>query len=231
LTKRGGGTEDAPGHERHAQEVRLMAGEPEAGGMDSALIDGLRTVPTTVASDAMGRTGAMSAALRPLFEGARLCGPAVTVELEVGSNAGVVRALDDVRPGDVVVVDGRGHTDSAVWGGLVCALARRRGAEGAVIDGSIRDSAEQRALRFPVFCRGVTPAGPPKPATDRVNVTIRCGGVQVEPGDVILGDDDGVVVIPRARTADVLRRSQELLAREEESLALIERGASPFNRS
>jgi len=204
----------------------------DTGGrpIDGALIDALRSVPTAVASDAMGRTGAMSSALRPLFEGVRLCGPAVTVEVAVGSNAGVVRALDEVTPGDVVVIDGRGHTDSAVWGGLVCGLARRRGAEGAVIDGSIRDSAEQRALRFPVFCRAITSAGPPKPGTDRVNVSIRCGGLAVEPGDVILGDDDGVVVIPRGRADEVLRISRELLAREEESMAMIERGESPFGR-
>jgi 4-hydroxy-4-methyl-2-oxoglutarate aldolase len=207
-----------------------MADEADRGTIDGALIDALRSVPTAVASDAMGRTGAMSPALRPLFEGARLCGPAVTVEVAVGSNAGVVQALDHVQPGAVVVIDGRGHVDSAVWGGLVCGLARRRGAEGAVIDGSIRDSAEQRALRFPVFCRGITPAGPPKPGADRVNVVIQCGGLTVEPGDVILGDDDGVVVIPRKRAEEVLRISHELLAREEESMAMIERGESPFGR-
>lgn len=207
-----------------------MADEADRGAIDGALIDALRSVPTAVASDAMGRTGAMSLALRPLFEGARLCGPAVTVEVTVGSNAGVVRALDHVTPGDVVVVDGHGHVDSAVWGGLVCGLARRRGAEGAVIDGSVRDSAEQRALRFPVFCRGITPAGPARPGADRVNVGIRCGGLAVEPGDLILGDDDGVVVIPRGRVEEVLRLSHELLTREEESMAMIERGESPFER-
>jgi 4-hydroxy-4-methyl-2-oxoglutarate aldolase len=207
-----------------------MADEADRESIEGALIDALRSVPTAVASDAMGRTGAMSSSLRPLFEGARLCGPAVTVEVAAGSNAGVIRALDHVTPGDVVVVDGHSHVDSAVWGGLVCALARRRGAEGAVIDGSIRDSAEQRALRFPVFCLGITPAGPPRPGADRVNVAIRCGGLAVEPGDLILGDDDGVVVIPRARAEEVLRTSRELLAREEESMAMIERGESPFGR-
>lgn len=208
-----------------------MAEDAGRASIDIALLDALRSVPTAVASDALGRTGAMSAALRPLFEGVRLCGPAVTVELTVGSNAGVLEALERVSPGDVVVVDGRGHCDSAVWGGLVCALARRRGAEGAVIDGSIRDSAEQRALRFPVFCRGIVAAGPPRPGPDRVDVPIRCGGQPVQPGDVILGDDDGVVVIPRARAADVLRSCHALLAREEESMAMIERGESPFRRS
>jgi 4-hydroxy-4-methyl-2-oxoglutarate aldolase len=212
-------------------EAESMAEGTGHTAVDVALIDALRSVPTAVASDAMGRTGAMSAALRPLYEGARLCGPAVTVEVEIGSNAGVLSALDRVRSGDVVVVDGRGHTDSAVWGGLVCALARRRGAEGAVIDGSIRDAAEQRAQRFPIFCRGITSAGPPRRGVDRVGVPIRCGGLGVEPGDLILGDDDGVVVIPRAQAEEVLRRSHELLAREEESMAMIERGDSPFNHS
>jgi 4-hydroxy-4-methyl-2-oxoglutarate aldolase len=195
---------------------------------DAAVVSALQAVPTAVASDAMGRTNAMAAAVRPLFEGVRLCGPAVTVAGSVGSNEGAIRALDAAGPGDVIVIDARGHTDAAVWGGVLCALARRRRVAGVVVDGAIRDAAEQRACGFPVFSRAVVPAGPPRPGPDRVNVGIVCGGVHVEPGDLILGDDDGVVVIPRSRAREVLERSRELLAREEEWLAMIERGESPF---
>lgn len=194
------------------------------------LVDAMRDVPTAVACDAMDRTNAMSSSLRPLFEGARLCGPAVTVAGSVGSNDGAIRALEVVRPGDVVVLDARGYTDAAVWGGILCALARRRGVAGVVVDGAIRDAAEQRALRFPVYARGIVPCGPPRPGPDRVNVAIQCGGVHVEPGDLILGDDDGVVVVPRGRVGEVLGRCRELQVREEEWMAMIESGESPFGR-
>lgn len=203
----------------------------EAGTkVDGALVAAFRPVPTAVASDAMGRTNAMVSAMRPLFEGLRLCGPAITVAGSPGSNEGAIRALDVAAAGDVIVIDARGHTDAAVWGGMLCALARKRGVAGVVVDGAIRDAAEQRSLRFPAFSRAVVPAGPPRPGPDRVNVGIVCGGVHVEPGDLILGDDDGVVVIPRGRAREVLERSRELLAREEEWMAMIERGDSPFDR-
>ena len=207
-----------------------MSSGPRAGAADFTLVEALGRVPTAVASDAMERTNAMASAVRPLFEGARLCGPAVTVAACVGSNEGAVRALDAVEPGDVVVIDARGQTDCAVWGGLLSALARRRGVAGVVIDGAVRDAAEQRSLRFPVFCRGIVAAGPPRPGPDRVNVGIQCGGVRVDPGDLILGDDDGVVVVPLARAHEVLERSRALLAREEDWMAMIERGDSPFER-
>jgi len=188
-----------------------MSSGPRAGAADFTLVEALGRVPTAVASDAMERTNAMASAVRPLFEGA-------------------VRALDAVEPGDVVVIDARGQTDCAVWGGLLSALARRRGVAGVVIDGAVRDAAEQRSLRFPVFCRGIVAAGPPRPGPDRVNVGIQCGGVRVDPGDLILGDDDGVVVVPLARAHEVLERSRALLAREEDWMAMIERGDSPFER-
>jgi 4-hydroxy-4-methyl-2-oxoglutarate aldolase len=193
------------------------------------ILAAFRGIPTTVVCDAMGRRNALAPEIRPIFTDFHLCGPAVTVSVVAGSLAGVIRAMEEVQPGDVLVIDAGGYTGAAAFGGMLALLAQRRGLAGTVVDGAIRDVAEQRSARYPVFCRGVTPAGPPhRSGEDRVNQSIRCGGVPVSPGDLIVGDDDGVVVVPHGSLEQVLERSRELLAREARWIELIRDGQSPF---
>jgi 4-hydroxy-4-methyl-2-oxoglutarate aldolase len=194
-----------------------------------SIVEAFRGIPSTVVCDAMGRRNALASEIRPILTDFHLCGPAVTVSVVPGSLAGVVHAMEVVRPGDVLVIDAGGYTGAASFGGMLALLAQQRGLAGTVVDGAIRDVAEQRSARYPVFCRGVTPAGPPhRSVEDRVNHGIQCGGVPVLPGDLVVGDEDGVVVVPRASLEPVLERSRELLLREAEWINLIRSGRSPF---
>jgi 4-hydroxy-4-methyl-2-oxoglutarate aldolase len=171
----------------------------------------------------------MSAEIRPILTDCHICGPAVTVSVAAGSLDGVIRAMEGVQEGDVLVIDAAGYIGAAAFGGMLALLAQQRGLAGTVVDGAIRDVAEQRRARYPVFCRGVTPAGPPhRSAGDRINDAIQCGGVPVSPGDLIVGDDDGIVVVPQKSLEEVLERSGELLAREAQWIELIRNGQSPF---
>ncbi len=113
-------------------------------------------------------------------------------------------ALTRARPGDVLVVNAHGHTDSAAWGDILTLAAQQVGVQGLVIDGAVRDTEAILALEFPVFARGVSITGPQKNASGSVNVPIDCGGVEIRPDDVIVGDRDGIVVVPRANLGDVL---------------------------
>lgn len=178
------------------------------------LIRAFRKLPTTIVSDSLNRSYAMKADLRPIYESIRICGPAVTVQSMCGNNIGSHIALSFCQKGDVIVIDGRGHTDTSIWGGVQAYYAKKIGIEAVIIDGSIRDVAEMKKMRLPVFCKGIVPTGPHKGWADSVNIPIQCAGVPVTPGDLIIGDDDGVVVVPRERLKEILKLSQQRLAME-----------------
>jgi regulator of RNase E activity RraA len=148
----------------------------------------------------------MDVGIRPLWPAMRrVAGPAFTVRCPPGDNLMVHAAIHRAEPGSIVVVDTGGDLDYAVAGGNVCAVAQRRGVAAFVVDGVIRDVAEARALDFPVFARGVIPIPGRKSAVVPLNGSVRCGGVDVEAGDVVVADEEGVVVVPRARQEQVLR--------------------------
>jgi len=134
--------------------------------------------------------------LRPMHNGAKLCGPAFTVRTAPGDNLLVHKAIDTAEPGDVIVVDGGGFNDYALIGELMSARAEERGVGGMVIWGAIRDSAELRQGSFPVYASGVTHRGPYKNGPGEINVTVALDGMAIAPGDLVLGDDDGLLCVP-----------------------------------
>jgi len=176
---------------------------PDFPRASERLLGRLRGMPTSLLSDAMNRMNSMSSSIKPLATGVHMIGQAVTVQAMVGCNLMSHVAIYKSRPGDVIVFDARAHLETSVWGYLQTRASMLRKLNGVVIDGSVRDSNEIRKSRFPVFCRGVTPAGPHKGWGDNLNVPIQCGQVCVHPGDIIVGDDDGVVVIPFIQLEEV----------------------------
>ena len=156
----------------------------------------------------------MSPRLRPLWPGARLAGRAVTVRTPAGEQEAVRRALDHAGRGDVVVVDAEAGVERALWGGRMSRLALERGLAGAVLDGAARDVAEIEELGFPVFAIAAVPTGPRREARGELGVPVVCGGITVEPGDVVYGDADGVVVVPSAGHEEIRSRALALAAAE-----------------
>ncbi|MGB8872909.1 MAG: 3-hexulose-6-phosphate synthase [Desulfobaccales bacterium] len=172
----------------------------------------LELVSASNLSDALHRGGVLEG-LRPLFPGMRLVGPALTVRTYPGDWAKPVEAIDQAQPGDVVVIDA-GGVGPAVWGELATTSALQRGLNGVVIDGAIRDSGDIIKLGFPACSRLVMPnAGEPK-GFGEIGVPIRVGGVKVESGDWVLGDDDGVVVLPRTLAVEYANRAMDVLEKE-----------------
>ena len=163
--------------------------------------------PTTLA-DALDRAHVMDFGIRPLWQPMpRIAGPAYPVRCAPGDNLMLHAAIYRAAPGSIIVVEA-GDTDYAVSGGNVCAVAQRRGIVGFVVDGVIRDLAEVRANRFPVFARGVSPIPGGKSVPGVLNGTVRCGGVVVSPGDMIVADEEGAVVVPEEDIATVLETAQ-----------------------
>lgn len=161
--------------------------------MDDA---GFGEISTTVLADVLGRAHVMDVGIRPLWSPMpRVAGPAFTVMCAPGDNLMLHAAIYRAPPGSVVVV-AAGDADYAVAGGNVCAVAQRRGIAAFVVDGVIRDLAEVRDARFPVFARGVVPVAGVKAATAPLNEPVRCGGLTVRAGDIVVADDDGVLVVP-----------------------------------
>lgn len=162
--------------------------------------------------EAQGQRGAMESAIKPLDPSFFVAGPALTVDARPGDNLMLHYALSIAKPGDVLVVDAKGFIEAGPWGDVMTFAARQAGIAGLVIDGSVRDSAAIVADGFPVFSRGVCMKGTEKKLPGRVNTRILCAGVEVNPGDIVVGDRDGVMIIP----ADELERSLALAIKREE---------------
>ncbi|MEX2374422.1 MAG: RraA family protein [Dehalococcoidia bacterium] len=180
---------------------------------------------TATISDCLDRLQAMHSGIR-LLSGEGLVGHAFTVETGAGDSATLHRALELVPPDSVLVVDAAGHLGRAVWGNVLSVAAMRRGVRGIVVDGVIRDLAEIHAAGFVTYARGVCPAGPHKGFQGRWGEPIQCGGVVVATGDLVVGDGDGVVVVPASRIDETERA---VLATEERERLLLEdvnRGAT-----
>jgi RraA family protein len=178
------------------------------------LVKALAEMVTAHLSDNMNRLAAGGAALRPMHRGGKLCGPALTVKVAPGDNLMVHKAIDIAAPGDVIVVDAGGDVAQAIIGDIMSSLAETRGVAGFVIYGAIRDSAEIGARRFPVYACGVTHRGPYKNGPGEINTTIAVGGMVVHPGDIIVGDADGVVAVPLEHAEAVLTLARAQLAKE-----------------
>jgi 4-hydroxy-4-methyl-2-oxoglutarate aldolase len=162
------------------------------------VVDRFRTAYVPDVSDAVGALYTMDSAIRPLYTPMRrLVGQALTAKVPPGDNLTVHGALGIVQPGDILVVDWRGFTEGCGTGAGSLSVPIRRGLGGVVVDGGWRDIAELRALGFPIFGRSISPFSPPKDRPGEINVPVSCGGVVVHPGDIIVGDEEGLVVVPR----------------------------------
>ncbi|MGY3203289.1 RraA family protein [Streptomyces sp. TE5632] len=175
-------------------------------------------VPPTTLADLLGRAQVMDIGIRPLWDAPRVAGPACTVRCEPGDNLMLHAAVYRAEPGSVIVVES-GDVDHALAGGNVCAVAQRRGVAAFVVDGVIRDLGEVREAGFPVFARGVIPIPGTKEKIGALGEPARVGGVLVHPGDIVVADEEGIVVVPAAREEDILTAARSRLAKEaEESL-------------
>ncbi len=192
----------------------------------AAALDAWRAIPAAVASDCLNRSQAMTADIKPLAPGMRICAQARTADCMVGDNGAIHAALRILSAGEVLVIAAGGFRDTAVWGGLLTQAALARGLAGVVVDGAVRDAAEIRELGFATFAGAIVPAGPHKGFGGTLDGPIACGGCAVVPGDLILGDDDGVVVVPLAQQATVLAAAQAKIAQEAEALVRLEAGES-----
>jgi RraA family protein len=174
---------------------------------DPGLMEEFRNHATPDISDLLNRLYAMDPAIRCLTGGHHvLCGPACTVKVFPGDNLMVHKALDVAKPGDIVVVDAGGSTQNAVLGDLISTKARHRGIAGFIVDGLIRDLPSILPLDFPVFARGTTPIGPLHRGPGEINYPICCGGVVVNPGDLVVADAAGIIVIPGEIAPELLER-------------------------
>lgn len=188
---------------------------PRAAGPEAGVVQAFKAIPVAAIGDAMIRNvGAIGLRQYHARLEAVLCGPAVTVRVRPGDNLMIHKALMMVQPGDVLVIDGGGDVSQALVGGLMRTTCLARGLGGLVIDGAIRDLCEWAQDGMPIFARGHTHRGPSKDGPGEINVPVACAGLAVLPGDLIVGDADGVIAVPAAEAAEVLRRSQAHLARE-----------------
>lgn len=180
---------------------------------------------SSLVSDSNGRAGAMRGRLRSLT-GLPVRGPAFTVEIAPGENATLHRAVYAAPRGSVLVVDGRGYPDRAVWGEVLTVAAQQQGIVGLVVDGAVRDVEAMRQRGFPVFAIGTSPAGPHKQPPGRIGVPVSCGSVVVHPGDFVIGDADGVAVVAEADRDRVLAAADARKDMEAEWIAALEAGAT-----
>jgi len=183
------------------------------------LVDEAARYPTSILSDVAGRRGALSGRISPLAPSMRFAGPAITVEVRPGDNLMIHAALAIANPGDVILVDGKGDLGSALMGEIMCQQAVALGIAAVVIDGAVRDSEAIRELGFPTYAAGLNPNGPTKFVPGRLNHPISIGGVTVNPGDLVVGDADGVTVVERAKAAAMLPLAAEKVAAETRRIA------------
>ena len=174
--------------------------------------------------DANGRLGAMDYRIKPLNPGWHFIGVAFTVRARPVDNLILYKALDLVGPGNVLVITNDGSTNASVLGDLVCAIAKSKGVSAIVADGLVRDAAGIREIGLPVFALGISPNSPYKDGPGEINFPISCGGLPVHPGDFIIGDEDGVVVVSRGDVPAVLKELQKVGAKEREMKERIEAG-------
>jgi RraA family protein len=175
----------------------------------------LGEVPAANVGDALQRMTVMDGGIRLVTEHAALLGNALTVDVRSGDNLAVHRALDEARPGDVLVVNGRGDLTRALIGDLIGEIMVNAGVVGAVVDGAVRDVRALSEMGLAVYARAITPAGPFKDGPGAVGVPVAVGGVVVAAGDVLVGDADGVVVVPRRRVRDVVEAVGGIVEKEE----------------
>jgi RraA family protein len=196
---------------------------PPAHAADPAIIEAFRTAATAVISDNLSRLpGAVG--LRPFHRGGKLVGTALTVRVRSGDNLAIHQALNMTRSGDVLVIDGGGDTSRALVGEIMKAIAESKGSAGFVIDGAIRDAGAFASSDFPCYARAAIHRGPYKNGPGEINVPVSIGGWIVNPGDVVVGDEDGIVTFPPDIAPALIEAVRAQEAREAEVMRMLQEG-------
>ena len=187
------------------------------------LIEAYREIPSSNIGDCVKRMNCMFGGIRS-YNRRSIVGPAFTVKVPAGDNLVAQMALDYAQPGDVIVIDGAGYADRALVGGMMLAYAEERGLAGFVVNGAVRDLDDIEASPLPVFALAATPLGPYREGPGEINVPVVCGGQVVMPGDILVGDSDGIVVIPRRDAADLLSAVRKNLSMEQDEMRRMKEG-------
>ena len=194
--------------------------------IDAATVKATAGFASSVLADVAGRRGAMDGRIQALSPAMRVCGPAFTIEVRPGDNLMIHAAMAMAQAGDVLVIDGKADRTAALMGSIMLNACKRLGFAGVVLDASIRDTEELRELGFPVWSIGANPNGPTKGVAGRINWPISCGGVTVNPGDLIVGDADGITVVEREKVASLLPLAARKVADERQRIADISSGGA-----
>ncbi|WP_040979477.1 RraA family protein [Oceanobacillus jeddahense] len=178
------------------------------------LVNAFKGIPVANIDDCMGRMGAVDSIIRPMNK-SPLLGVAFTVKVPEGDNLMFHKAMDMAKPGDIIMIDAAGYTQRAILGELMISYCKSRGITGVVVDGSIRDAEALEAMDFPIYAKGVSPNGPYKNGPGEINVPISIGGKVVSPGDIVVGDQDGIVIIDPDGAKELALETRKVTEKED----------------
>ena len=203
--------------------MAIKIGKTSFERLSPTRINEWRQIPTAIVGDSLNRQNVMASRISPIIP-VNMAGQAQTVSVVAGDNGAIHAVMDMLDPTDILVIDGAGYLERALWGGILNTRAIKSGFGGVVIDGAVRDILELREMNLPVYAAGVTPAGPHKGWGGQIGNYISCGGISVAPGDVVIGDADGVVVVPLDQESNAYNSCLERIAFEKQIFDKINRG-------